>query len=431
MFLERLTGADIVRLKRSLQMGFKSIMSHKLRSFLTVLGIIFGVCSVIAMLAIGEGASHEAQAQIRELGANNIILRSVEPPDDRGATDQQSRVLEYGITYDDVRRVRETIPGISVIVPGRNIRTDLWNAERRLRGVVAGTVPWFPQMSNSPLVAGRFFTEDEMDQSLNVAVLDRATAGQLFPLDNPIGNTVRVERQYYRVIGIIDDRHAANNDESEAAGGTHRMFIPLTASRNRFGETIVEQSAGSRSMERVELHEATVRVDDQDQVVNVAGVIEDLMERHHNEQDWELIVPLELLRQAEQTQRIFNIVLGSIAAISLLVGGIGIMNIMLASVTERTREIGVRRALGAKRKDIVTQFLIETVLLSATGGIVGVVLGVTVPFVISYFADMATVVTLWAPVAAFTISAMVGVIFGIYPAMRAADMDPVEALRHE
>ena len=299
-----------------------------------------------------------------------------------------------------------------------------------MRGVVAGTVPWFPQMSNSPLVAGRFFTEDEMDQSLNVAVLDRATAGQLFPLDNPIGNTVRVERQYYRVIGVIDDRHGAN-DQAEGSGGTHRMFIPLTASRNRFGELIVEQSAGSRSMERVELHEATVRVEDQDQVVNVAGIIEDLMERHRNEQDYEIIVPLELLRQAEQTQRIFNIVLGSIAAISLIVGGIGIMNIMLASVTERTREIGVRRALGAKRKDIVTQFLIETVLLSATGGLLGVVLGITVPFVISYFADMATVITLWAPVVAFTISAMVGVIFGIYPAMRAADMDPVEALRHE
>ncbi len=430
MFLERLIGIDLIRLKRTLQMGFKSILSHKLRSFLTVLGIIFGVCSVIAMLAIGEGASHEAQAQIRELGANNIIVRSVEPPDDRGASDQQSRVIEYGVTYDDVRRIREVIPGISIIVPGRNIRTDLWNADRRLRGVVAGTVPWFPEMSNSPVVYGRFFNDDEMDQSLNVAVLDRTTAGRLFPLDNPVGNTVRVERQYYRVIGVIDDRHAANND-SEGAAGTHRMFIPLTASRNRFGEIIVEQSAGSRSMERVELHEAIVRVDDQEQVVNVAGIIQDLMERYHNTLDYEIIVPLELLRQAEQTQRIFNIVLGSIAAISLIVGGIGIMNIMLASVTERTREIGVRRALGAKRKDIITQFLIETVLLSATGGIVGVVLGVTIPFVISYFADMATIVTLWAPLVAFTISAMVGVIFGIYPAMRAADMDPVEALRHE
>ena len=370
MFLERLIGIDFVRFKRTLQMGFKSILSHKLRSFLTVLGIIFGVCSVIAMLAIGEGASHEAQAQIRELGANNIIVRSVEPPDDRGAAEQQSRVLEYGITYDDVRRIRETIPGINIIVPGRNIRTDLWNADRRVRGVVAGTVPWFPDMSNSPVVFGRFFTDEEMDQSLNVAVLDRATAGRLFPLDNPVGNTVRVERQYYRIIGVIDDRHAGN-DEAEGSGGTHRMFIPLTASRNRFGELIVEQSAGSRSMERVELHEATVRVEDQDQVVNVAGIIEDLMERYRNDQDYEIIVPLELLRQAEQTQRIFNIVLGSIAAISLIVGGIGIMNIMLVSVTERTREIGIRIANGARNRDILRQFLVEATLLSCFGGVLG------------------------------------------------------------
>ncbi len=432
----RIYYMEMFRLKRTVQMGVKSLWNHRLRSLLTVLGIIFGVCSVIAMLAIGEGASFEAQEQIRQLGANNIIVRSVQPPQEQGASDQTSAVVEYGITYADIRRFRETIPGVSVIVPGRNIRTDMWNRDRRIVGEISGTVPWYPEMTNSPVVSGRFFTEEEMRQSLNVGVLDRALAARLFPLDNPIGRSVRVARQYYRVIGVIDDRNQGNpegdsDQVSSGRGSQYRMLIPLTAARNRFGETIVEQQAGTRSMERVELHEAIVQVHEQDLVVHTAAVMEDLLDRHHRQNDYEIIVPLQLLRQAEQTQRIFSIVLGSIAAISLIVGGIGIMNIMLASVTERTREIGVRRALGAKQRDIITQFLVETVLLSATGGILGVILGVTIPFFISRFADMATIVTFWAPMLAFTISALIGVVFGIYPAIRAANMDPVEALRHE
>ncbi len=425
---------DLVRLRRSVEMGVKSIWSHRLRSMLTVLGIVFGVCSVIAMLAIGEGASFEAQEQIRQLGASNIIVRSIKPPEEQGASTQQSRVVEYGLTYSDVRRFRDTIPGVSVIVPGRNIRTDIWNRDRRVVGLVSGTVPWYPEMSNSPLLAGRFFSDEEMTRSANVAVLDRELAGQLFPVDHALGETVRIGRQYYRVIGIIEDQNTGNSAADQgnsSAAQRYRMLIPLSAARNRFGETIVEQSAGARSMERVELHEAIVSVHDQSQVVDTAYIIGDLLQRHHRQPDYEIIVPLELLRQAEQTQRIFNIVLGSIAAISLVVGGIGIMNIMLASVTERTREIGVRRALGAKRRDIIQQFLIETVLLSATGGVMGVVLGVTIPFFITRFADMATIVTLWAPLLAFSISALVGIVFGIYPAIRAANMDPVEALRHE
>ncbi len=427
---------ELSRLKRSVQMGLKSIWSHRLRSMLTVLGIVFGVCSVIAMLAIGEGASYEAQQQIRELGANNIIVRSVQPPEEQGAAPQQARAVEYGLTYADVRRFRDTIPGVSVIVPGREIRSDIWNNDRRVVGTVIGTVPWYPEMNNSPMASGRFFADEEMHRSANVTVLDRALAAELFPVDNPLGQTVRIGRQYYRVIGVIADREAAaaNNNGNNDAGvraQQYRMLIPLTAARNRFGETIVEQRSGTLSAETVELHQATVRVHDQSAVVDTSLIIGDLLERHHRQVDYEIIVPLELLRQAEQTQRIFNIVLGSIAAISLVVGGIGIMNIMLASVTERTREIGVRRALGAKRRDIVQQFLIETVLLSATGGFMGVLLGIIIPFFISHFADMATVVTLWAPLLAFSISALVGIVFGIYPAIRAANMDPVEALRHE
>ena len=190
-------------------------------------------------------------------------------------------------------------------------------------------------------------------------------------------------------------------------------------------------TTGGIEAERVELHELTVQVDKLERVTAVADAIKTLMEYSHKKKDYDIVVPLELLKRAERTKRVFNIVLGSIAAISLLVGGIGIMNIMLASVTERTREIGIRRALGARRRDIVTQFLVETVLLSGAGGVLGVLLGVVIPIIVSHTANMRTIVTLWSPMLAFSISALVGVVFGIYPAMRAAEMDPVEALRHE
>jgi putative ABC transport system permease protein len=209
------------------------------------------------------------------------------------------------------------------------------------------------------------------------------------------------------------------------------MFIPLETAKERYGEVLMRRRSGSFEAERVQLHEVTVKVDALENVAGVAEAIKAVLERHHKKKDYEIVVPLELLKRAERTKQIFNIVLGSIAAISLLVGGIGIMNIMLASVTERTREIGIRRALGARRRDIITQFLVETVLLSGVGGIIGVLLGMVIPMIISRTAGMKTIITFWSPFLAFTISGLVGIIFGLYPALRAAQMDPVEALRHE
>jgi len=339
---------------------------------LTVLGIVFGVCSVIAMLAIGEGASFEAQEQIKNLGSQNIILRSVKPPEEQKVSDKgsQSYVLQYGLTYSDIKRIKSTIPGVTVVVPGRIMREYVWNISRRMDCEIMGTVPWYPQMRNHHVARGRFFTDKEMDEKANVCVLGAGMVQALFPLDSPLGKDVRVGGDYYEVIGVMEpigksvQQTDSTQDNTKAAAD--RMFIPL-----------------------------------------------------------------ELLKRAERTKQLFNIVLGSIAAISLLVGGIGIMNIMLASVTERTREIGIRRALGAKRRDIITQFLVETVMLSGAGGVMGVLLGVTIPWFVSHFAGMKTIIVLWSPIIAFTISALVGVVFGIYPALRAARMDPVEALRHE
>jgi len=209
------------------------------------------------------------------------------------------------------------------------------------------------------------------------------------------------------------------------------MFIPLDTARTQYGEVLFKRRSGTTESERVELHEVTIKVGRLEDVEEVAASVQHLLGQTHKKKDYEVVVPLELLKRAEKTKRMFNIVLGSIAAISLLVGGIGIMNIMLASVTERTREIGIRRALGARRRDIILQFLVETVMLSAAGGLMGVFLGLVIPFFVTLFTEMLTIVTPWSPVIAFTISAMVGVLFGIYPALRAARMDPVEALRHE
>jgi len=427
---------DVARLRRTMWLGLKSLWMHRLRSLLTVLGIVFGVCSVIAMLAIGEGASYEAQEQIAKLGSQNIILTSVKPPDDQklSQSGRTSFVIQYGLTYRDLERLRNTIPGITIVVPSRIIRDYVWHINRRVDCEIVGTVPWYPEMRNHHVAAGRFFTMIDMETCASVCVLGAETVPVLFPFESPIGRDVRVGSHYYRVIGIMEPRgKIAQPDTAPGAPkpAVYQIFIPLETAKTRYGEVLIKRRTGSFEAEHIQLHEVTVRVHRRDRVLAVAEAVKELLERHHKKKDYEIVVPLELLRQAERTKQIFNIVLGSIAAISLLVGGIGIMNIMLATVTERTREIGIRRALGARRRDILTQFLIESVILSGTGGLLGVGLGITIPFLVTHFAGMRTVITFWSPLLAFGISAMVGIIFGLYPARRAALMDPVEALRHE
>ena len=430
-------GLSLIRLRRAVRLGVKSLWLHKLRSLLTVLGIVFGVCSVIAMLAIGEGASFEAQENIKNLGSQNIILRSVKPPEEQKVSDKgsQSYVLQYGLTYTDINRIRSTIPGVSVVVPGRIMREYVWNISRWVDCEIMGTVPWYPQMRNHHIARGRFFSDDEMDDKANVCVIGAEMVRALFPLESPLGRDVRVGGDYYKVIGVMEpttkgtQQTLATTDNTKAAAD--RMFIPLETAKTRYGEILRKVRSGSFEQERVQLHEVTVKVESPERVPAVADAIKQAMERNHKKKDYDILVPLELLKRAERTKQIFNIVLGSIAAISLLVGGIGIMNIMLASVTERTREIGIRRALGAKRRDIITQFLVETVMLSGAGGLIGVLLGVSIPWFVTHFAGMKTIITFWSPLVAFSISALVGIVFGIYPALRAARMDPVEALRHE
>ena len=417
---------------RTFKLGVKSLGLHKLRSGLTVLGIVFGVCSVIAMLSIGEGASWEAQEQIKLLGSNNIILRSVKPPEDEQINTQTSSVLEFGLTYDDAERLRETIPSVVVEAPAREILEDISHKYRRAYTRIIGTVPWYTEIAGLEVARGRFITDLDMKQSKNICVLGKGIARELFLYEEPLGEEIKVSTQYYTVVGLMKDKASKAAKEGQPTEDFNRLiYIPLSAAKNRFGELLVKARSGSREMERVELHQLTLRVKDQEMVEHSARSVAHVLERFHKKKDYDIIVPLELLRRARETKRIFNIVLGSIAAISLLVGGIGIMNIMLASITERTREIGIRRALGAKKHDIVMQFLVETVVLSASGGTLGVIFGVIIPYLVTHFFDMKTLITMWSLGLAFGISAAIGIIFGLYPANRAANMDPIEALRHE
>ncbi len=420
----------------TVRLGIKSLMLHKLRSALTMLGIIFGVCSVIAMLAIGEGASYEAQEAIKKLGSNNIILRSTKPPEETtSSSSARGFVLNYGLTYQDAARLQHTIPGVRAVLPMRIIRESVRFDENEFNCQVIGTLPIYTDIVGVDILRGRFLTAtDELHQN-NVCVLTAGLASRLFPYQDPLQTAVKVAGVYYQVVGIIRER---NMPEQRAQPGTvegepldNNVYIALSTSRSRFGETILRRMAGSMTAERVELHQITVQMQDVAAVETADPQIKTLLKRYHSQNDYETIVPLELLRQAEQTKRIFNIVLGSIAAISLIVGGIGIMNIMLATVTERTREIGVRRALGAKKKDIITQFLVETVVLSVGGGLIGVVIGVITPYVVSALSNMVTIVTVTSVLLAFGISGAIGIMFGIYPARSAANLDPIEALRHE
>lgn len=419
------------KIRRMGKLGTLSLIEHKLRSFLTALGIIFGVSSVIAMLAIGEGASYEAREQIRSMGSTNIIIRSRKPDDSGSSTKASGRLSIYGLTYADVMRIRTLYPDVQIHIPAREISARLRYKDVRLPGKVVGTVPWFLEKSAMRMQAGRFLEEYDVLSVSNACVLTEATAHALFPLEYPIKKNIYLGNKAFQVVGVVADRSKSKDKEDKSGKDIYEVFISISSSQRRFGETIVTRETGSYSMERVELHELTVTAPNDESVVALSNSIRSTLQHYHKETDFEITVPLELLRQAEQTKRIFNIVLGSIAAISLLVGGIGIMNIMLASVTERTREIGIRRALGATREDIILQFMTEALLLSLVGGMIGVALGIAVPALVSHFAGLTTIIKVDSLLLAFCISLLTGLIFGIYPAFRAAGLSPIEALRHE
>jgi putative ABC transport system permease protein len=420
-----LKSLEIIRL------GFKSLRQHAMRSLLTMLGILFGVCSVIAMLAIGEGTSLETQEQFRQLGATNIILTSVKPEETQGER-RPNQPITYGLTYKDAERIESTLPNVEVVIPQRRIPRDVWFRHRRIRVDVVGTVPWTSSLADAVVARGRWLTVSDEQACHNFCVLGSTVAEELFPYEDPVGNSIRVGDSYYKVVGVLAPRGSPQGQNGQKVMDYNReVYIPLSASRIRFGETIMTTVAGTNVFEKIDLHMMYVKCQDVDQVSGTALAVKTILERTHKQPDYSMNVPLEQIKAVQESGRRFSIMLGAIAAISLVVGGIGIMNIMLASVTERTREIGIRRALGAKKRDITLQFLVETVVISFAGGILGVASGVLLPQLIEHFTNQRTAVTAWSLGLSVVISLAVGLVFGIYPAWRAAQLDPIEALRHE
>jgi putative ABC transport system permease protein len=419
-----------IKLARNILLGIEDLLLHKLRAFLTTLGIVFGVGSVVAMLSVGEGASKEAMDAIRKLGSNNIIINSIKSVEEESTSTTHSHLAIYGLTYEDYARITETFKVIRQTAPVKLIRKEGRLGERAMELRIVGTTPVWFELVQRPIVAGRVLVDSDDDERAPAAVLTEFGARKLLAAENTIGQTLKIGGDRFEIVGIV-------KSESGQAGNIQipdqevDVYIPINVARSYFGDIMARMTSGTFERELVELHQIIVQVNSIENVEQTAKGIEDMLKRFHKKNDYLVSVPLALLRQAEATKRTFNIVLGSIAGISLLVGGIGIMNIMLASVTERTREIGIRRAIGAKRGQIISQFLIETVVLSIIGGLIGIGLGVLVPFLITYFSKMPTVITVESIVLPLAISFGVGIIFGLYPAVRAAKVDPIIALRHE
>src|SRR6516162_6790939 len=444
------------RLIRIIQLGLKSLLLHKLRSGLTMLGIVFGVFSVIAMLAIGEGASAQAQKQIVALGATNIIVRSLKPVEGSSTDQNVAGSARYGLTRTDFKRLTKTISTITNAIPVRELPREARYLKRTMNCRLVGCTAEYLEMNHLRVTKGRFLTDADQDTRANVVVLGYDVANELFPVEEPIGKAVQIDSIYYTIIGVTAERTASAGigGSLSAQDFNKDLYVPINTFRARIGDEIFTPKQRGMDSEYLELSQITLAVHDVEDVIRTADVVRGTIERFHTQKDFAVVVPLELLKQADQLRQIFNIVLGSIAAISLVVGGIGIMNIMLATVTERTREIGIRRALGAKQRDIIEQFLTETVVLSGSGGIIGVGLGLLTPYAfyaIRYitlnfildshsgalsettrmFSEMEPSVATWSLPLAFGISVGIGIIFGLYPARAAAKLDPIEALRHE
>ncbi len=424
------------RLYNEVKLAVRNLTLQKLRVMLTILGLIFGVSSVVVMLAIAEGASAEAQRQIAELGATNIIFRSHKPVEaiNPSKNSNDSFIFSYGLTHKDFDRIMKTIPTVVAAIPMREYRKNLRHLEHEIEGKVVGANPDYLKVVGLHMAEGRFLDDMDVALAANIAVIGAEVSEKLFPFGDPLGRSVRVgDDVYFRIVGVTTHKDPSAGAGSSIAAQDYNsdIYIPLTTDRARFGDILSDRKQGQFSAERLELSQITVTVRSMDDVPRSAEAIDSLLLQFHPKKDYTKTVPLELLEKARATKRIFNLVLGSIAGISLIVGGIGIMNIMLATVSERTKEIGIRRALGAKRRDIITQFLIETSVISATGGIIGVLLGVAAPPIVSRFSGIPAVIRPESPVVAFIIAMLIGLVFGVYPARRAAMMDPVEALRAE
>lgn len=428
----------------AIQTGLAELLSHKMRSMLTMLGVIFGVAAVIAMVSIGEGAKQEALDQIKQMGIDVIHVKRATITGELAMKAEEKS--PFGLKYSDAQSISNVCSYAKRIVPTREVFADVRIGVRPVAVKIVGTTADYKQVSRSQLEDGRFLLKRDIDDHAPVCVLGAAAKRELFGFDNPIGKTVKIGNRVFQVIGLMQPKEVGSAKAFSALRDINSdIYIPLSVSITDFKIAsqqaipsdvnklmqIVFRLRSKQSLGNSAVSSIIVQVQDENATNATASIIRSVLNRQHKGiRDYEIIIPAELLKQSQQTQRIFNIVMAAIASISLLVGGIGIMNIMLATVSQRTREIGVRRCIGATRWDIVRQFMLEALVITCLGGLIGIALGIGGARAISTYADWRTVVSTQAIVLSFGVSAIVGVVFGLYPAVRAAMVDPIEALRY-
>jgi putative ABC transport system permease protein len=404
-------------------MGIEGLKVHKLRSVLTMLGIIFGVGAVIAMLSIGEGAKRAALEKYNFLGVNNIIVRDKNLSDEE--LEEVRAKFSAGLSLKDANAIKNIVPSVESVAPQVELELEAKFEDKSVKSTIVGVTSAYSDILNYTPELGDFLSPEDHERNLRVCVLGSEVARKLFPVDSPLGQRIKIADQWFEVCGVMSSKTLFTETVGELAARNlnQDIYIPFSAFTYRFEKDNVLAS---------EVDQLTIRIDETNRLIESASIIRRILDRrHHENDDYDLVIPYELLKQEEKEREIYNMVLGSIAAISLLVGGIGIMNIMLATVLERTREIGIRRSLGARKREILLQFLIEATGLSLVGGILGVILGAVLSGVINSIAEFETVITLFSVFIAFFVSAAIGVVFGTFPAKRAAEINPIDALRYE
>ncbi len=441
----------IQRYLHDVHIGIEAIKTNKIKSLLTALGIIFGVAAVISMLAIGNGAEQEILEQIKMVGVNNIIISpsSESIASNEGSQSQSTgeenstskKKYSKGLTLLDAEAIAEVVPTVIKVCPVISINYSALLNGRSKPVTLEGTNNHYFDLFNISLQSGETFNERQQEKGYPVCIIGDNIRNIFFGQENPVGKYIKTGEIWLQVIGVVERRDftASASDEMGISSTDNKIFIPVKTMLLRFrnrslvrADEITRQSNSgkSRAENMNQLDKIIVQVKETEQLTVTSDILNRMLLRRHNDlYDFEITIPELLLKQQQRTKNIFNIVLGVIAGISLIVGGIGIMNIMLSSVMERIREIGLRQAIGASRKDIIVQFLAESTLISVAGGFAGIILGVALSMIITAVFDIRTIVSLFSIVIAFGVSAIVGITFGYLPAKRASDQDPVESLR--